>query len=40
MIQDLRAHVKKNHGCPDEYLDKYETFETKAVFMKCKYVVV
>ena len=31
--------MKKNHGCPDEYLDKYETFETKAVFMKCKYVV-
>jgi hypothetical protein len=29
--------VKKVHGNPDDYLDTYETFETKAVFTTCKY---
>ena len=34
--QDLRAHVKKLHGDPDEYLDKFKVFETKDEYIHCK----
>ena len=34
--QDLRNHIKKLHGPPDDYLDQHGDFETKAVYIKCK----
>ena len=35
-VEDLRNHIKKSHCPPDDYLDKYKKFETKAVFWLCK----
>ena len=34
--QDLRAHIKKEHGDPDLYLDQYKEFETKTEHILCK----
>ena len=34
--QDLRGHIKKEHGDPDLYLDKYKMFETKTEHIVCK----
>ncbi len=31
----LRDHIRKDHCDPDDYLDNYGEFETKAVFMNC-----
>ena len=33
--EDIRKHIKEKHGDPDEYLDKHDKFETKAVVMPC-----
>ena len=33
--EELRKHIKEKHGDPDEYLDKHDKFETKAVVMPC-----
>ena len=33
--EELRKHIKDKHGDPDEYLDKYDRFETKSVGMVC-----
>ena len=33
--EELRKHIKDEHGDPDEYLDKHDKFETKAVLMPC-----
>ena len=34
--QDLRNHIKKVHGDPDDYLDKFKVFETKDDYITCK----
>ena len=34
--EDLRAHIRKDHGDPDDYLDKYKQFETKSVWFECQ----
>ena len=34
--QDLRTHIKKVHGDPDDYLDKFKVFETKDDYITCK----
>lgn len=34
--QDLRSHIKKHHGDPDDYLDKFEKFETKEDYLTCR----
>jgi hypothetical protein len=34
--QDLRSHIKKCHGDPDDYLDQYKVFETKDSNIICK----
>ncbi len=35
-VEDLRDHVKRVHCKVYEYLDKYENFETKAMYDKCR----
>ena len=34
--EDLRAHIRKTHGDPDDYLDKHQQFETKTVWFQCQ----
>ncbi len=34
-VEDLREHVRDNHCTPDEYLERYRIFETKAEYLKC-----
>lgn len=33
--EDLRLHIRATHCCPDEYLERFDKFETKAVQMEC-----
>ena len=35
-VEDLRSHVRREHGDPDEYLDEHRVFETKAEHAQCK----
>jgi len=36
-VGDLRKHIRKGHQChPDEYVNNHGTFESKAVYMKCR----
>ena len=34
--QELRKHIKEEHEHPNDYLDRFSSFETKEVFLKCK----
>ena len=35
-VEDLRSHIRREHCSPDQYLERYRLFETKADFIACK----
>ena len=34
--QNLRAHIKANHGKVDDYINNFSKFESKSVYIKCE----